>query len=83
MTLTKNSQRRSHDFDRGHVLQGYTAAPFFWDLVSDDELPTMTTCLPDKLRSVQKRECLREERRAGVVCHQNCSKKKKHVRKQA
>lgn len=59
------------------------AARFFRDLVSDDELPSMTTCLPDKLRSVQKHECLREERRAGVVLYQHSSGMKNHEREQA
>lgn len=64
------------------LIQGSSTAQLFWDLVSVDELPPMTTSLPDKLRSVQKHECLREEKEAGVVCHWHSSGMRTRVREQ-
>lgn len=39
----------------------YSSSQTYWDLVSDEELPSMMRCMSDMLRSVQKPECLREE----------------------
>lgn len=55
----------------GKHHQQCIAAQSCWDLVSGDELPSVTRCPPDTLGTVQWRDCLRERRREWVLRHQH------------
>lgn len=44
------------------VLEEFPAAQSDWNLVSGDELPSLTRCLADMLRCRLKYDCLSKER---------------------